>query len=194
MENITEKRYENGRPKLRRFQQAKWDEAVIFELSTPGARGVLVPEVEAELAAQVGDVVGSLPEGVARKTQPALPEMSQPEVLRHYLRLSQETLGVDFNVDIGQGTCTMKYSPKIHEQFVAMPQVAALHPLQDERPRSTERLPWSARIMPSAASPNATRSSRPTVRIRLMLLVPRPQGSRWSLCTPTRTATPTPKR
>jgi len=132
MEDITDKRYENGRPKLRRFQQAKWDEALIFELSTPGARGILVPEVEAELATQVGDVVDNLPDGVARKTPPALPEMSQPEVLRHYLRLSQETLGVDFNVDVGQGTCTMKYSPKIHEQFVAMPQVAALHPLQDE--------------------------------------------------------------
>jgi glycine dehydrogenase subunit 2 len=132
MEDITGKRYENGRPKLRRFRQAKWDEAVIFELSTPGARGVLVPEVEAELATQVGDVVGSLPDGVARRTPPALPEMSQPEVVRHYMRLSQETLGVDFNVDIGQGTCTMKYSPKIHEQFVAMPQVAALHPLQGE--------------------------------------------------------------
>jgi glycine dehydrogenase subunit 2 len=54
-------------------------------------------------------------------------------VLRHYLRLSQENLGADFNVDVGQGTCTMKYSPKVNDRFVRDPKVAALHPLQDER-------------------------------------------------------------
>lgn len=133
MENITSKRYENGKPKLRRFHQAKWDEPVIFELSSPGARGVLVPEVEPEVAEVAGDVVSSLPPGVARSSLPALPELSQPQVLRHYVRMSQETLGTDLNIDVGQGTCTMKYSPKVNEQLAALPEVSDLHPLQDEQ-------------------------------------------------------------
>jgi hypothetical protein len=67
-----------------------------------------------------------------RKQPPALPELSQPQVLRHYLRLSQENLGADLNIEIGQGTCTMKYSPKINDQLACHPKVAELHPLQDE--------------------------------------------------------------
>ena len=54
------------KPKLRRFHQARWDEPVIFELSQPGQRGVLPPEVEPELAAQVGDVAAALPVGIRR--------------------------------------------------------------------------------------------------------------------------------
>ena len=52
-------------------------------------------------------------------------------VLKHYLRLSQENLGADFNVDIGQGTCTMKYAPKINDQLANTPQLTAMHPHQD---------------------------------------------------------------
>ena len=58
--------------------------------------------------------------------------MSQPAVLRHYDHLSQENLGVDFNIDVGQGTCTMKYSPKVNDQLARMPEMTELHPLQDE--------------------------------------------------------------
>ncbi|NUP50275.1 MAG: aminomethyl-transferring glycine dehydrogenase subunit GcvPB [Catenulispora sp.] len=112
------------KPRLRRFHQARWDEPLIFELTSPGERGVGVP---------VPDLpVPDLPPGLRRAEAPALPEMSQPHVLRHYLRLSQENLGVDLNVDIGQGTCTMKYSPKINDAFVRDPRISELHPLQDE--------------------------------------------------------------
>lgn len=52
-------------------------------------------------------------------------------MLRHYLRLSQENLGADLNIDVGQGTCTMKYSPKVNDSFVRDPRIAALHPAQD---------------------------------------------------------------
>jgi glycine dehydrogenase subunit 2 len=48
------------------------------------------------------------------------------------MRMSQENLGVDLNVDIGQGTCTMKYSPKVNDQLAGSPKMAELHPLQDE--------------------------------------------------------------
>ncbi len=130
MKNITAERYSNGEPKLRRFHQARWDEPIIFELSREGQRGILVPEVEDAIQKEAGDVLSTLPEGLRRETPPSLPEISQPQVLRHYLRLSQENLGAGLNIDIGQGTCTMKYNPKINKQLAGSPQITELHPLQ----------------------------------------------------------------
>jgi len=114
------------------FHQAKWDESVIFELSKPGERGVLVPQSDDEVKEAVGDVVSKLPFYLRRETPPALPEVSQPRVLRHYARLSQQTLGADVNIEIGQGTCTVKYSPKIHDQLSRLPGMTEMHPRQDE--------------------------------------------------------------
>jgi glycine dehydrogenase subunit 2 len=119
--------------KVRNFHQAKWDEPVIFELHTPGERGIVVPPVEQEIVDKVGDGFSELPEHMVRKHPPALPEIGQMRVLKHFLRLSQHCLGADLNVDIGQGTCTIKYNPKINEVLAASPRVAELHPLQDER-------------------------------------------------------------
>jgi glycine dehydrogenase subunit 2 len=130
--DISQNRFRDGTLTLRRFHQARWDEPIIFELSTPGQRGILVPPVEDDVRAQVGDVLATLPETVRRQTPPGLPELAQPQVLRHYVRLSQENLGTDLNVDVGQGTCTMKYSPKINDQLARSPKMAELHPLQDE--------------------------------------------------------------
>lgn len=131
-QDITQQRFTDGRPNLRRFHQARWDEPVIFELSRSGQRGILVPEVEEEMRARAGDVLADLPQAMYRKEPPALPELSQPQVVRHYGRLSQELLGADLNIDIGQGTCTMKHSPKINDQLAASPKLCDLHPLQDE--------------------------------------------------------------
>lgn len=119
-------------PKVRNFHQAKWDEPVIFELHTPGEQGIVVPPVEQEVAARAGDGISAIPEHMRRNEPPALPEVGQMRVLKHFLRLSQQCLGADLNVDIGQGTCTIKYNPKINEVLAAAPQVADLHPLQDE--------------------------------------------------------------
>jgi glycine dehydrogenase subunit 2 len=116
----------------RRFHQAKWDEPIIFELSTKGERGILISGVEPEIEKVVGDGVSVLPEHMVRKKPPALPEISQMRVLKHYLRLSQQCLGADLNVDLGQGTCTMKYSPKVNEVLSRSSTVCELHPLQDE--------------------------------------------------------------
>jgi glycine dehydrogenase subunit 2 len=132
MEDIRQHRYGDGKPRLRRFHQARWDEPIIFELSQKGQRGILVPEVEEGIRERVGDVMAALPEYMRRKEAPALPELSQPQVVRHYARLSQENLGTDLNIDVGQGTCTMKYSPKVNDQLARAPEVAELHPLQDE--------------------------------------------------------------
>ncbi|MDP2872083.1 MAG: aminomethyl-transferring glycine dehydrogenase subunit GcvPB [Bacillota bacterium] len=116
--------------KPRQPRQAAWNEPIIMELGTPGERGVLLPEVEPEVAAIAGDVLGMLPDGVRRAAPPNLPEISQYSVLRHYVRLSQETMGNDVGVDMGKGTCTLKYSPKVQEHMARVPELTELHPLQ----------------------------------------------------------------
>ncbi len=121
----------NPKPSPRRFHQASWDEPVIFELSQPGQRGILLPPVEPGIEQEVGNPAQMLPDQLRRTVPPALPEMSQVHVLRHYDRISQENLGVDLNIDIGQGTCTMKYSPKINDQLAHTHKLTELHPLQD---------------------------------------------------------------
>lgn len=117
--------------KLRNFHQAKWDEPIIFEISTAGQRGILLPEIREDIKNKTGNIHDIMPKNLKRAKRPNLPELAQPQVLRHFLRLSQETLGQDITIDIGLGTCTMKYSPKIHEQFVSNHKFSELHPLQD---------------------------------------------------------------
>ncbi len=124
------KKIDRSNPVRTGFHQAKWDEPVIFELSQPGERGILVNQADPEVAAAT-EGKDILPAFLKRETAPALPEISQPRVLRHYARLAQETLGADVNIEIGQGTCTVKYSPKINEQLAALPQMREMHPLQD---------------------------------------------------------------
>lgn len=117
---------------LRKFHQARWDEQIIFEMSVPGERGILVPKAEEEISAVVGDGISVLGD-LRRKEPPALPEVNQMRINRHFMRLSQETMGTDVNIDISQGTCTMKYSPKFQEHLAARhPGMTEIHPLQDE--------------------------------------------------------------
>jgi glycine dehydrogenase subunit 2 len=129
---ITKQRYANEKPILRRFHQARWDEPIIYELSRKGQRGILVPKVGDEIGKITGDISATIPEKMRRKELPRLPEIAQPQVLRHYLRLSQENLGADLNIDVGQGTCTMKYSPKVNEQLIRTPKLMELHPMQND--------------------------------------------------------------
>lgn len=112
------------------YHQARWDEPIIYELSTPGERGILVPQPEKDIKDEAGDVLLRLPENMRRKEKPNLPEMSQKHVLAHYLHLSQETLGSNLNNDISQGTCTMKYNPRINEKLATL--IHDVHPSQDE--------------------------------------------------------------
>lgn len=114
------------------YHQARWDEPMIFELSTPGARGVIPPEPDAEILAVVGDVASALPASIRRATPPALPEVDQKHVLAHYLHLSQETLGSNLTADMSLGTCTMKYNPRVHEDLGADSRFANVHPWQDD--------------------------------------------------------------
>jgi len=118
--------------KVRDFHQARWNEPIIFELSCKGERGVLVPGSEEAIANQVGDGISRIPLSMRRNSLPNLPEINQKRVLMHYLRLSQENLGGDMNIEIGQGTCTVKYNPKVNDRIANTHKVTALHPLQDE--------------------------------------------------------------
>ena len=121
---------------LRRFQAPIWDEPVIMEMGVPGRRGLHVPTAEAAVAAAVGGLDDLLPANVRRPTPPALPEMSEPDVLRHYIHLAQETLGM-MGISLF-GTCTMKYNPRVNERLAARPQLAQLHP--DQPPETLQGL------------------------------------------------------
>jgi len=114
------------------YHQARWDEPIIFEMSVPGERGVLVPMASEEIASQVGDGASAIPASLRRKKAPALPEVNQMRVNRHYYHLSQETLGTDVTLGISEGTCTMKYSPKVQEHMASRhPGIVEVHPHQD---------------------------------------------------------------
>ena len=114
---------------LRRFHSAVWDEPIIMEMGVPGRRGCHFPAAEEAVAAAVGEAVGLIPASMRRDSAPGLPEMSEPDVLRHFLHLSQETLGM-MGISLF-GTCTMKYNPRLTEDLAARPEVADLHPNQD---------------------------------------------------------------
>ena len=114
--------------KLRRYHAASWDEPLIMECGTAGMRGVLPPLACEEVVNEVGAAEDLIPASMRRKERVNLPEIDQYHVLQHYLRLSQETMGMDLGADIGEGTCTMKYSPKIHDQVVNSTKFADLHP------------------------------------------------------------------
>ena len=94
--------------KIRDFHQARWNEPIIMELSVEGERGVLLPEMEDEIAKELGQIeLGD----IKRKSELKLPEINQPRLVRHYSRVTQEMMGSDNTLGISQGTCTLKYNP-----------------------------------------------------------------------------------
>ncbi|MCM2531681.1 aminomethyl-transferring glycine dehydrogenase subunit GcvPB [Neobacillus pocheonensis] len=103
------------------------DQALIFELSTPGRIGYSLPEMDVpEL--ELGSL---LPEGYLRVEEPKLPEVSELDIMRHYTALSKRNHGVDSGF-YPLGSCTMKYNPKINENVARFNGFAHVHPLQDE--------------------------------------------------------------
>ncbi|MBS7622147.1 aminomethyl-transferring glycine dehydrogenase subunit GcvPB [Candidatus Bathyarchaeota archaeon] len=117
---------------MRRYHAHVWEEPIIMQMGSEGERGIAIPITEKEIRETVGSAQSYIPAGMSRRRAAALPQISQPHVLRHYLRLSQQTLGMALNIDIGMGTCTMKYSPQVNEELVRLPQFTDLHPFQDE--------------------------------------------------------------
>ena len=101
----------------------KYYDKLIFDLSKAGRQGYSLPANRWE------NSVSEIPAGLCRAQAPALPEVSELDVVRHYTNLSQMNFGVDSGF-YPLGSCTMKYNPKINEEIAAMPAFAGLHPLQ----------------------------------------------------------------
>lgn len=96
------------------------DEPLIFERSQPGRHGADIP------AAPAGEQY--LPPRLVRAPIEGFPEVSEPEVVRHYLRLSQWNYGAATTF-YPLGSCTMKYNPVANELVARLPGFAHLHPL-----------------------------------------------------------------
>src|SRR6202167_4157536 len=111
----------------------------IFQKGAPGRRAFVCPELDVP-AVDVGEL---LPERFRRAQPPRLPEVSEPEIVRHYVGISKR----NFDLDSGfypLGSCTMKHNPRLHERAAALPGHSRVHPLQDpERAQGALELMWN---------------------------------------------------
>jgi glycine dehydrogenase subunit 2 len=107
------------------FRQAGWQEPIIFEVGSKGRKGYSLPILDVEALPEYVNV----PENLRRKSAPELPELSEIEVLRHFIRLSQMNFGVD-NGFYPLGSCTMKYNPRMNEDLASHDKVRWMHPYQ----------------------------------------------------------------
>ncbi len=111
---------------------------LIFDQGVEGRHGASLPPrsgfPEVDASARFGKA--------ARKSQPLLPEVSEPEAFRHFVRLSRQ----NFAIDLGMyplGSCTMKYNPKVNEWAARLPGFARLHPFApDSRVQGALELIW----------------------------------------------------
>lgn len=96
---------------------------LIFEKSVPGRRCSILPRCDVEEV--------QLPQELRRQEAPALPELSEVDLSRHYTELCQHVHGVNCGF-YPLGSCTMKYNPRIDEEMAALPGFAGVHPLAPE--------------------------------------------------------------
>ena len=110
----------------------------IFERSVEGRRAAVLPEAGVPLR----PLDELIPREMLRVNTPELPEVSEPEIVRHYNRISRR----NFDLDTGfypLGSCTMKHNPKVNERVAALPGHARLHPLtRPERAQGALELMW----------------------------------------------------
>jgi glycine dehydrogenase subunit 2 len=110
----------------------------IFEQGGPGRRAFVCPELDVPRV----DPERLLPPRFRRTEPPRLPEVSEPEIVRHYVGISKR----NFDLDSGfypLGSCTMKHNPRLHERAAALSGHARLHPLQDPaRAQGALELMW----------------------------------------------------
>src|SRR5437667_287781 len=86
--------------------------------------------------------VPELPAELRRTTPPRLPELAEPEIVRHFSELATRTFGIDTGF-YPLGSCTMKHNPRVNERVVALPGFRDLHPLQDvEGAQGALELEW----------------------------------------------------
>src|SRR5207245_4514259 len=121
-----------------RMKPAEPPTLTIFQKGARGRRAFVCPEPEVPHC----DPQQLLPADLRRSEPPRLPEVSEPEIVRHYVGISKR----NFDLDSGfypLGSCTMKHNPRLHERVAALPGHARLHPLQDpERAQGALELMW----------------------------------------------------
>ena len=113
-------------PKAAGFSVGAEQTLTIYERSQPGRRAFVPPVLDVP-ETPIEDL---LPAAARRAEPPALPEISEPEIVRHFNNLSKK----NFDLDTGfypLGSCTMKHNPKVNERVAALPGHARLHPLQE---------------------------------------------------------------
>ena len=96
---------------------------LIYEKSRPGRRASTLPRHDLP--------VPDVPDELRREAPPRLPEVSEPELVRHFTRLADRTFGIDTGF-YPLGSCTMKHNPRVNERVVGFPGFRDLHPLQEE--------------------------------------------------------------
>ncbi len=96
------------------------EEPMIFEQDTPGRLGVDLPDPP-----KVKNRLG----GLERETPVGLPNLSEPQAVRHYTRISQKNYGIDAGF-YPLGSCTMKHNPRLNEKMARLAGFTYLHPLQ----------------------------------------------------------------
>src|SRR4051794_39083799 len=100
----------------------------IYERSVEGRRAATMPETDVPER----PIEELIPAKLLRDRPAELPEVSEPEIVRHYNRISRR----NFDLDTGfypLGSCTMKHNPRLNERIAALPGHARLHPAQDPR-------------------------------------------------------------
>jgi glycine dehydrogenase subunit 2 len=125
-----------------------FEESLIFEQGVDGRAGVDLPPPP-----PAPDRLG----GLARTRPIGLPGLSEPQVVRHYTRLSQKNYGIDSGI-YPLGSCTMKHNPRLNEKLARLPGLADLHPLQ---PVST--VPGALRLIDRLAHWLKTLTGMPAV-------------------------------
>jgi len=100
-------------------------EPLIFELSSPGKTAFKLPALDVP---EKKDLLSGVP---LRTDIEDFPEVSEPEITRHFTRLAQTNYCVDLGI-YPLGSCTMKYNPKINEKIASLPSLTQTHPLAPE--------------------------------------------------------------
>ena len=113
------------------------EERTIFEIGSRGRTGHSLPALDVPEAD-----LSRIPDGARRGPIDGMPELSEVDVVRHFVRLSR----LNYAVDLGLyplGSCTMKYNPKINEELARIEGIARVHPLQDtETAQGCLRIMW----------------------------------------------------
>jgi glycine dehydrogenase subunit 2 len=97
------------------------EKMLVFERSRPGRRCTTFTV----------DREPDIPKNLRRQTAPGLPEVSELELVRHYVGLSQLNFSIDTTF-YPLGSCTMKYNPRVHEKAARLPQIASAHPMEPQ--------------------------------------------------------------